>query len=185
MSPSGHLPRTGNACSRRRRSWCFQSSLFASQRRSSQERAYRSNVTSLTSSGMARRVRESRFVEPREAGPAWRRRPVGVRALQVQRRRLRALPGRVRLVRRHPGAVARLRGPLVPRMSEYQYYEFVAVDRPLSEREQRELRAISSRATITSTRFANSYSYGNLKGDPAKLVERYFDAHLYLANWGN
>jgi hypothetical protein len=69
-------------------------------------------------------------------------------------------------------------------MSEYQYYEFVAVDRPLSEREQRELRAISSRATITSTRFSNSYSYGDLKAQPAKLVERYFDAHLYLANWG-
>jgi hypothetical protein len=26
-------------------------------------------------------------------------------------------------------------------MSEYQYYEFIAVDRPLSERDQRELRA--------------------------------------------
>lgn len=69
-------------------------------------------------------------------------------------------------------------------MSEFQYYDFVAVDRPLSEREQRELRALSSRATITSTRFSNSYSYGNPKAQPAKLVERYFDAHLYLANWG-
>jgi hypothetical protein len=69
-------------------------------------------------------------------------------------------------------------------MSEYQYYEFQAVDTPLGEREQRELRAISSRATITSTRFANSYSWGDLKADPANLVERYFDAHLYLANWG-
>ena len=37
-------------------------------------------------------------------------------------------------------------------MSEYQYYEFHAIDRPLSERERRELRACSTRATITSTR---------------------------------
>src|SRR6266498_3273984 len=69
-------------------------------------------------------------------------------------------------------------------MSEYQYYEFLALDRPLGAKEQAELRAISSRATISSTRFANSYSYGDLKANPADLVDRYFDAHLYLANWG-
>lgn len=69
-------------------------------------------------------------------------------------------------------------------MSEYQYYEFQALDRPLDDREQRELRAISSRATVSSTRFANSYNYGDLKANPADLVARYFDAHLYLANWG-
>lgn len=69
-------------------------------------------------------------------------------------------------------------------MSEYQYYEFQALDRPLDDREQRELRAISSRAIISSTRFANSYSYGDLRVAPATLVDRYFDAHLYLANWG-
>ncbi len=69
-------------------------------------------------------------------------------------------------------------------MSEYQYYEFLALDAPLSQRQQQELRAISSRATISSTRFANFYTFGDLKADPARLVERYFDAHLYLANWG-
>jgi hypothetical protein len=31
-------------------------------------------------------------------------------------------------------------------VSEYQYYEFQAVDRPLTEREMRELRAYSTRA---------------------------------------
>ena len=34
-------------------------------------------------------------------------------------------------------------------MSEYQYYEFRAIDRPLSHSELTELRAISSRAQIT------------------------------------
>lgn len=69
-------------------------------------------------------------------------------------------------------------------MSEYQYYEFAAIDRPLTTREQAELRALSTRADITATSFVNTYQWGDFKGDPRKLIERYFDAHLYLANWG-
>jgi hypothetical protein len=69
-------------------------------------------------------------------------------------------------------------------MSEYQYYEFRAIDRPLDKGEMSELRALSSRAEITPTSFANEYSYGDFRGDPDALMERYFDAHLYLANWG-
>ncbi len=69
-------------------------------------------------------------------------------------------------------------------MSEYQYYEFLALDRPLTEKQRAELRSISTRAEITATRFANEYQWGDLKGDPLKMVERYFDAFLYLANWG-
>jgi hypothetical protein len=68
-------------------------------------------------------------------------------------------------------------------MSEYQYYEFLAIDRPLTEDEMAELRALSTRATITPTSFANEYSWGNFKGDPEKLMQRYFDAHVYVANW--
>jgi len=69
-------------------------------------------------------------------------------------------------------------------MSEYQYYEFLALDRPLTEKQRAELRSISTRAEITATRFVNEYQWGDLKGDPLKMVERYFDAFLYLANWG-
>ncbi len=69
-------------------------------------------------------------------------------------------------------------------MSEHQCYEFVALDRPLTSKEMSALRAISSRAEITSTRFWNEYHWGDLKADPAKLLERYFDAHLYFASWG-
>ena len=69
-------------------------------------------------------------------------------------------------------------------MSEYQWYEFVALDRPLSASEMAELRAISTRAEITPTRFWNEYHWGDLKADPARLLARYFDAHLYFANWG-
>ena len=69
-------------------------------------------------------------------------------------------------------------------MSEYQYYEFQAIDRPLTEREMRELRSFSSRATITPTQFVNHYEWGSFKGDPSVWMEKYFDAFLYLANWG-
>jgi hypothetical protein len=70
-------------------------------------------------------------------------------------------------------------------MSEYQYYEFQAIDRPLSEAERQALRHLSTRARITATSFTNSYEWGDFKGDPAKLMERWFDLHLYLANWGS
>ena len=69
-------------------------------------------------------------------------------------------------------------------MSEYQYYEFKAVDRPLDRTAQEALRSISSRARITATSFTNHYEWGDFRGDPRKLVEQWFDLHLYLANWG-
>jgi len=69
-------------------------------------------------------------------------------------------------------------------VSEYQCYEFVALDRQLTSKEMAELRAISTRAEISPTRFWNEYHWGNLKADSAKLLARYFDAHLYFANWG-
>lgn len=69
-------------------------------------------------------------------------------------------------------------------MSEYQYFEFVAVDRPLTEGQQSQVRELSTRARITATRFVNEYHWGSFKGDPARMVERYYDAHLYVTNWG-
>jgi len=68
-------------------------------------------------------------------------------------------------------------------MSEYQYYEFLAIDRPLTEDEVAELRALSTRANITPVSFTNEYNWGDFKGDPDKLMQRYFDAHVYVANW--
>lgn len=69
-------------------------------------------------------------------------------------------------------------------MSEYQYYEFLAIDRPLSGEQMEALRKLTSRATITPTRLQNDYQWGNFKGDPLKLMAQYFDAHVYVANWG-
>src|SRR5215218_7959625 len=70
-------------------------------------------------------------------------------------------------------------------VSEYQSYEFVALDRPLTPAEMAELRSISTRAQITPTRFFNEYHWGDLKADPAELLARYFDVHVYFANWGS
>ena len=69
-------------------------------------------------------------------------------------------------------------------MSEYQYYEFQAIDRPLGEADREALRTLSTRARITATSFTNHYEWGDFKGDPQRLMERWFDLHLYLANWG-
>ncbi|MFH1730934.1 MAG: hypothetical protein ABIF82_04685 [Planctomycetota bacterium] len=69
-------------------------------------------------------------------------------------------------------------------MSEYQYYEFQAIDRPLTEAEMQKLRSYSTRARVTPTSFVNVYNWGNFKGDEDAWMEKYFDAFLYVANWG-
>ena len=70
-------------------------------------------------------------------------------------------------------------------MSEYQYYEFLATDRALSEEEMGKLRALSSRARITPTSFVNVYNWGDFGGNPRKVLAGYFDAFVYVANWGS
>ena len=69
-------------------------------------------------------------------------------------------------------------------MAEYQYYEFLAIDRPLDARQLAELRALSTRARISPSRFVNTYQWGDFRGDPRALMTQYFDAFLYTANWG-
>lgn len=68
-------------------------------------------------------------------------------------------------------------------MSEYQYYEFLAIDRSLTQEEMKQLRTISSRARISPSGFVNEYNYGDLHADPCELMKRFFDAHVYVANW--
>jgi hypothetical protein len=68
-------------------------------------------------------------------------------------------------------------------MSEYQYYEFLAIDGPLTSEEMAALRALSTRAHITPVSFTNFYNWGDFKGNPDDLMRRFFDAHVYVANW--
>jgi hypothetical protein len=69
-------------------------------------------------------------------------------------------------------------------MSEYQYYEFQAVDRPLTIQEQDKISDLSSRVQLTATSAVFTYSFGDFRGRPEAVLEKYFDAMLYLANWG-
>ncbi len=70
-------------------------------------------------------------------------------------------------------------------MSEYQYYEFQKIDRPLDEKERDEIASLSSRTVPTSTQAIFTYSYSDFPKSPKRVVEKYFDAMLYLSNWGS
>lgn len=48
----------------------------------------------------------------------------------------------------------------------------------------RRVAATVDRAEITATRFTNEYHWGNFRGAPQEMMASYFDAFLYLANWG-
>lgn len=67
-------------------------------------------------------------------------------------------------------------------MNEYQYYEFRAIDCPLTDEAMRQL---SSRVMVTPTSAAFTYNYSDFRGDPEKVLLQYFDAMFYIANWGS
>ena len=70
-------------------------------------------------------------------------------------------------------------------MSEYQYYEWQTIDRPLSASEQAEVNGLSSHMdTVTSTQAIVTYSWGDFKHDPKEVLLKYFDAFLYDSNFG-
>ena len=70
-------------------------------------------------------------------------------------------------------------------MSEYQYYEWQTIDRPLSPREQTDVNGLSSHMdTVTSTQAIVTYSWSDFKHDPQKVLLNYFDAFLYDSNFG-
>ena len=69
-------------------------------------------------------------------------------------------------------------------MSEYQYYEFLAIDRPLTAAQVTAVRQVSSRADISASRFVNEYQYGDFKGDVDQFLRDYYDCHVNVTNWG-
>lgn len=69
-------------------------------------------------------------------------------------------------------------------MSEYQYYEWLKIDRPLSSEERKAVNKLSSHITVTGNGAWVDYSWGDFKHDPTQVLARYFDAFLYIANWG-
>ncbi len=69
-------------------------------------------------------------------------------------------------------------------MSEYQYYDFRAIDRSLTPSQMEELRHLSSRATVTNRRAEFVYQYGDFRGNDEKLVQDMFDIMFYVNNMG-
>ena len=69
-------------------------------------------------------------------------------------------------------------------MSEYQFYEFAAIDGPVSEEDTPYPWSVSSRATVTPWRWRNIYNWGDFRGSVERMMQCY-DAHVYLANWGS
>lgn len=69
-------------------------------------------------------------------------------------------------------------------MSEYQYYEFQTIDKPLTKAQQDKVRALSSRAEVDARSARFVYNYGDFRGDEEALMWDYYDAMLYMANWG-
>ena len=69
-------------------------------------------------------------------------------------------------------------------MSEYQYYEFRAIDRRLDRATQNAFAIDLVTGADYCHELHQPLRMGQLKGDPGKFMERWFDLHLYLANWG-
>jgi hypothetical protein len=70
-------------------------------------------------------------------------------------------------------------------MSEYQYYEWQTIDRVLTPEEQSLVNRLSSHIDVTASQAVVTYQWGDFKHDPKEVLLKYFDAHLYMANWGS
>ena len=70
-------------------------------------------------------------------------------------------------------------------MSEYQRYEFMTVDRPLTQEQLGEVNRLSSHIEASSTHAVIEYNWGDFKHNPIEVLRDYFDGFLYWANWGS
>lgn len=70
-------------------------------------------------------------------------------------------------------------------MSEYQRYEFMTSDRPLTRKELDAVNNLSSHIEASSTHAVIEYHWGDFKHDPIKVLHEFFDGFLYWANWGS
>jgi hypothetical protein len=70
-------------------------------------------------------------------------------------------------------------------MSEYQYCEFCSLNQPISSDARKEMQSLSSRAVIMTHGASYVYNFGGgFRGDPEKLLLKYFDVYFFIANWG-
>src|SRR5213080_1225164 len=69
-------------------------------------------------------------------------------------------------------------------MSEYQRYEFMTIDRPLTREQLDAVDDLSSHIEASSTHALIEYHWGDFKHDPIDVLHKFFDGFLYWANWG-
>lgn len=69
-------------------------------------------------------------------------------------------------------------------MSEYQYYDFYSIDRPLTRDEREAIDDLSSRSHSSARRITFEYNYSDFRHDEEEVLSRYFDMMLYVTNWG-
>ena len=69
-------------------------------------------------------------------------------------------------------------------MSEYQRYEFMTSDRPLTRAQLDAVNALSSHIEASSTHALIEYHWGDFKHNPIDVLHEFFDGFLYWANWG-
>jgi hypothetical protein len=67
-------------------------------------------------------------------------------------------------------------------MSEYQRYEFMTSDRPLTQKELNAVNNLSSHIDASSTHAIIEYHWGDFKHDPVEVLCEFFDGFLYWAN---
>src|SRR6202165_2458665 len=70
-------------------------------------------------------------------------------------------------------------------MSEYQHYEFMTIDQPLTKAQLDAVNALSSHIEASSTHALIIYHWGDFKHDPVDVLHKFFDGFLYWANWGS
>src|SRR5437764_7905248 len=70
-------------------------------------------------------------------------------------------------------------------MSEYQRYEFMTIDRPLTRAQLDAVETLSSHIEASSTHALIEYHWGDFKHNPIKVLHEFFDGFLYWANWGS
>jgi len=70
-------------------------------------------------------------------------------------------------------------------VSEYQYFEFKALDRPLTAEQQTAIRRISHEVELTPVGAVFTYTAGSFRADPKAVLAQYFDAMIHLTGWGD
>ena len=69
-------------------------------------------------------------------------------------------------------------------MSEYQRYEWMTSDRPLTRMQREAVNVLSSHIEVSSTHALVEYHWSDFKHDPLRVLHDFFDGFLYWANWG-